>query len=107
MVNPDGGVGRLTRTQLLSQLASVRGHYEAERGCLGPGASAVAVVAPDSLELVKLDGGQARPLRPRRKLLPAGDARSSRLSHVCWLGPHIAGLKVAAAAACSESRVAE
>ena len=28
-------------------------------------------------------------------------------SHVCWLEHHIAGLKVACAAACSESRVAE
>ena len=42
----------------LQEPGSLTIRYEAERGCLATGASAVAVVAPDSLELVKLEHGK-------------------------------------------------
>ena len=52
-----------------------------------PGASAVAVVAPDSLELVKLEHGKPDHYAHAENYCLQANGRSSRLSHVCWLGP--------------------
>ena len=48
--------------------------YEAERGCRATGASAVAVVAPDSLELVKLEHGKPDHYSPQMKIPYVRDA---------------------------------
>ena len=68
---------------------------------------AVAVVASASSELVKLEHGKPDHYAHAENYCLQAMLAPSRLSHVCWLGPHTAGLKVAGAAACSESRVAE